>query len=123
MTAALMLDYTDHDQTPTLSLVPTKSPQTPARPAAGTYQTNCCNAEWSGQSAAHCSACHNTFTGTTAFDQHRRGGECRTPEASGLVRAHKWFPCFGWESADNPDDAFGHRDLSGVAVSPYGLDV
>lgn len=35
-------------------------------------------------SQAHCSACHHTFGGITAFDRHRRGGECLDPLAIGL---------------------------------------
>lgn len=33
---------------------------------------------------AHCSACHHTFSGVTAFDRHRRGGACLRPLAIGL---------------------------------------
>lgn len=33
---------------------------------------------------AHCGACHHTFSGVTAFDRHRRAGECLSPLAIGL---------------------------------------
>jgi len=40
-----------------------------------------CDAEWTGTRPCHCSGCHNTFAGISAFDSHRsaRGehGECR----------------------------------------------
>lgn len=32
-----------------------------------------CNNRWGGTSTCHCSGCHETFTGLTAFDQHRTG--------------------------------------------------
>lgn len=33
---------------------------------------------------AHCSVCHHTLSGITAFDLHRRGGACLSPLAIGL---------------------------------------
>lgn len=37
-------------------------------------RTTChCGAEWSGLRIEHCTACHATFTGTTAGDRHRTG--------------------------------------------------
>lgn len=60
--------------------------------------------EWTGRGACHCSACHQTFTGLTAFDKHRAGvgdGPCRTPDSIGLVHndiRHMWqFPGNGEE--------------------------
>jgi hypothetical protein len=35
-------------------------------------------------SNAHCGACHHTFSGVSAFDRHRRGGECINPRDLGL---------------------------------------
>lgn len=35
-------------------------------------------------SNAHCSACHHTFSGITAFDRHRRAGACLSPLTIGL---------------------------------------
>lgn len=32
-----------------------------------------CGATWGGHKAEHCTACHQTFTGTTAGDAHRVG--------------------------------------------------
>lgn len=32
-----------------------------------------CGKSWGGLKAEHCMACHETFTGTTAGDKHRRG--------------------------------------------------
>lgn len=47
-----------------------------------------CQARWAGMSTAHCATCHLTFTGPSAFDTHRRGGECTTPGDAGLI-AHQ----------------------------------
>lgn len=42
-----------------------------------------CPAEWTGAARAHCSGCHETFSGTSLFDAHRsaRGhhGTCLNP--------------------------------------------
>lgn len=32
-----------------------------------------CGAAWSGHRIEHCTACHETFTGTTSGDMHRTG--------------------------------------------------
>lgn len=32
-----------------------------------------CGAKWTGHRIEHCTACHETFTGTTAGDKHRTG--------------------------------------------------
>jgi hypothetical protein len=45
-------------------------------------------------------ACHETFTGITAFDKHRAGSHgwgkrhCVSPEAAGLVAAGRAYPCW-----------------------------
>lgn len=42
-----------------------------------------CGARWAGKAAAHCSACHQTFSGATMFDRHRSNvgerGKCLAP--------------------------------------------
>jgi hypothetical protein len=44
------------------------------------YTPSCaCGARWTGLTRAHCSGCHLTFSGITAFDLHRRGGGCVDP--------------------------------------------
>lgn len=52
-----------------------------------------CGAEWPGTRISHCSACHETFSGVSAFDQHRRRvksetskyvGRCLDPLDAGL---------------------------------------
>lgn len=53
----------------------------PAAPAA----CGGCDARWTGQRAAHCSACHRTFSGAELFDRHRSAdgphGQCVNPES------------------------------------------
>jgi hypothetical protein len=56
---------------------------------------NGCDKTWGGLLTAHCSACHITFTGITAFDKHRRRRKCLTPESIGLVLKDRVYPCFG----------------------------
>lgn len=54
-----------------------------------------CGQRWTGARTAHCGACHQTFGGVNAFDQHRstagRLGSCTAPEALGLeFRRNAW---------------------------------
>jgi hypothetical protein len=54
-----------------------------------------CGSHWTGLSACHATCCHRTFSGISAFDQHRLRGHCCDPESHGLApisRAH-WS---GW---------------------------
>lgn len=44
-----------------------------------------CTAKWSGVTRAHCSGCHRTFTGVSAFDRHREDGACLDPASLGMV--------------------------------------
>ena len=48
-----------------------------------------CDRWWTGRNEAHCSACHETFTGIAAFDMYRVGGRCRKPPDVGLVVANR----------------------------------
>ena len=66
-----------------------------------------CASIWGGLNTAHCSGCHLTYTGITAFDKHRdgyhikgRGRFCKSPQAAGLVDAHRAYPCWGLPSDD-----------------------
>lgn len=73
----------------------TAPPLSGNRPSSA-ITTNCCDAWWTGLSAAHCSACHTTFTGVTAFDLHRRDGKCLNPADIGLVLTGRAWPGWGW---------------------------
>lgn len=64
-----------------------------------------CDARWGGSLTAHCSGCHITVTGLTAFDKHRDGSHakgrfCLTPEDAGLVITNRLYPCFGLPGAE-----------------------
>lgn len=48
--------------------------------------TCACGATWTGPSRAHCSGCHDTFSGVTAFETHRNRKGCVDPVSVGLVR-------------------------------------
>ncbi len=44
-----------------------------------------------GPVQAHCTVCHQTFTGTPTFDRHRRDGGCLNPADLGLTKVrHLW---------------------------------
>ena len=47
--------------------------------------THSCGAKWTGKTRAHCAGCHETFSSDSAFDKHRKGLRCHTPESVGLV--------------------------------------
>lgn len=96
------------------------------------YECAKCHTRWGGLNTSHCSACHITTTGITAFDAHRTGshtatGEaiidkgkteprgprrCLPPESVGLVDAGRAYPCWGlpndgrdWASVLDSDGA------------------
>lgn len=55
-----------------------------------------CGLQWSGQLTSHCASCHNTMSGVSAFDRHRRNGACRPPAEVGLTLvANRHYPCWG----------------------------
>lgn len=60
-----------------------------------------CGAWWTRELTAHCSGCHRTYTGMTAFDAHRSGSHtagtrhCLDPADVGLVDAGRAYPCWG----------------------------
>lgn len=77
-----------------------------------------CHARWGGLNTSHCSGCHITLTGLTAFDKHRSGSHsqgtrhCLSPEKVGLVDAGRAYPCWGlpggetdWASVLDSDGA------------------
>lgn len=62
-----------------------------------------CLAQWGGMNTCHCTACHQTFSGITAFSAHRLGytegpkrprGGCQTMEDAGLVLADRKYTCY-----------------------------
>lgn len=40
-----------------------------------------CSATWTAPRACHCGGCHETFSGLTLFDLHRRSSRCLDPAA------------------------------------------
>lgn len=71
-----------------------------ASPKTGTpdwITCNGCDNRWTGLRTCHCSACHRTFTGLSAFDLHRRYDHCADPTNCGLVIVHKrHWTGWGW---------------------------
>lgn len=43
------------------------------------YSCSGCDNKWGGLAQAHCSVCHELFSGVTAFDRHRSRGHCLDP--------------------------------------------
>lgn len=75
-------------------------------PAALPHHCARCTARWNGYLTAHCGACHETFTGITAFDKHRDGSHtkgryCRTPKDVGLVLSGRNYSCWGFPGSEN----------------------
>ncbi|MDJ0413823.1 hypothetical protein [Rhodococcus opacus] len=57
-----------------------------------------CEAVWGGMNTGHCGGrdgCHHTFASLSAFDLHRHGGHCRTPQDAGLVLTDRAYVRFG----------------------------
>jgi hypothetical protein len=65
-------------------------------------------------SNAHCGACHHTLSGISAFDRHRRAGECLSPRAIGLRADHKGI--WRYPAPDlTTRDAWPQRDADAAA--------
>lgn len=85
----------------------TLTPQPAIAIPASAIRTNCCDAWWTGLKTAHCPACHETFTTTSAFDKHRTGEHhndtrhCQPPAQVGLTDAKRPYPCWGHPTTDN----------------------
>lgn len=74
-------------------------------PAAPSLPHSCrCGDRWAGNSTAHCPNCHLTFTVVSAFDKHRRAGECVHPTQVGL----RLYGRTGYVAWGYPDS--GRRD-------------
>ncbi len=83
--------------------------QTPARPGPdrslrgtadpSTLPHRCgrCESRWAGNSTCHCGGgCHQTFSGVTTFDRHRRNGQCLDPASVGLtLQPGRAYECWG----------------------------
>lgn len=76
-----------HNPTPVVTTTdgPTDTTTKPGQRKTGTVANTCggCDATWTASRAAHCGACHRTFSGVDLFDRHRdqRGehGACLDP--------------------------------------------
>lgn len=92
----------------------------PLTATTGTYGCARCPNRWGGLRTAHCAACHNTFTGLTAFDRHRTGSHthgtrtCLDPETAVdtnpksdqfgeliFKRTGRSYPCWGFAVGDD----------------------
>lgn len=73
-----------------------------------THHCGKCPSRWGGYNTAHCGACHETFTGITAFDKHRAGSHaqgtrhCVPPQEVGLIPSDRTYLCWGLEGSKPP---------------------
>lgn len=87
-----------------------------------------CGKWWTGAERSHASCCHETFSSLSAFDAHRRGGQCNDPASVGLVAREKPFGrLWGWPAPEggystiaarmgDPDDHFEPPTANGEAI-------
>ena len=72
-----------------------------------------CDKNWTGAARAHCSACHETFSGITTFDAHRKAnahrGKCKKPIHMGLEKNENGIWCIVQEELVIEDEFY---DLS-----------
>lgn len=75
------------------------------RPPANAIWHGECGRWWTGNERSHCSGCHETYSSLSAFDAHRKGGQCHAPAAVGLIARRKPFgDLWGWPAPEG-----GHR--------------
>lgn len=63
-----------------------------------------CPNKWTGLLAAHCSACHLTFTSPTAFHKHRHEFTCKSPADVGLVGHERGTDEYKYVAWGGPSD-------------------
>lgn len=64
-----------------------------------------CGKQWTGNRTAHCTRCCQTFSGTSAFDEHWKqvqpGEPCREPSEVGLVGVERsWGVVWSWPTRE-----------------------
>lgn len=75
-----------------------------------------CPERWSGRKTSHCGGCHETFSGPSAFDQHRTGGMCVFADETvmfkhGLARQQRaGYVVWGYVQTD---ERWDHQDDDG----------
>jgi hypothetical protein len=100
-----------HPDTPEAPSGPSSSRARPITHINGYGVCGRCGAEWTGYNTCHCAGCHRTFTGITAFDQHRSGSHawgqrhCLDPATVGLVAVTKRY-WSGWGSPESDNRFF-----------------
>lgn len=72
---------------------------------------NCqCGARWAGANTSHCGNCHDTFSGVSTFDRHRRDGRCVAPYHVGMsLIPGRAYDCWGYPADDAIDAMDGLR--------------
>lgn len=60
-----------------------------------------CESRWGGYGTCHCAHCHETFTGLTSFDKHRKSYQCHKPQTVGLELSGRKYPCWAMPGTDD----------------------
>lgn len=69
-----------------------------------------CRSWWTGGERSHCGGCCRTYTSLSAFDRHRRGGQCLDPQTAGLIARQKPYGLlWGWPGPDGGMAATRHH--------------
>lgn len=73
-----------------------------------------CRKWWTGNERSHASCCHETFSSLTAFDRHRKGGQCNDPASVGLVaRAKPYGTLWGFPA---PEGGYAFHTVPAAAT-------
>lgn len=78
------------------------------------YTCGGCNNGWGGYRTAHCASCHETFSGVTVFDEHRKDGICQLPEKVGMKYNRRGtgenaYRVWGYPMDDETREQFARR--------------
>lgn len=69
---------------------------------ATVWTATCCGQKYTGSNTAHCTSCHEGFTGPSAFDRHMTlNSGCKDPAKSGLVLDGRGL--WGWPRSPRMD--------------------
>lgn len=86
---------------------------TPESIPVGAIRHGACGKWWTGAERSHCGACHELFSGLSAFERHRRGMRCNPPHEIGLVPREKPYGIVWGTPAPENGFGFDFADRSG----------
>ena len=86
----------------------------------GEHAAACCGARFGGLNTAHCSGCHQTFTGLTAFDKNRDGNITKKEAASNKDLTKQWDTLDANKDGKLDQGEFAQFEASGSAGGASG---